>query len=61
VPPRENAMLITVRKVETIVDDDDRLSSFFASWLEAGGYFSVAKERGEYVIYCEFNDQSNGF
>jgi hypothetical protein len=54
-------MLVTAKNVETIVDDDEGLSSFYVAWLDAGGYFSVAKESGEEFIYCELNDQSNGF
>ena len=54
-------MLVTAKKVETIVDDDEGLSSFYVAWLDAGGYYSVARERGEDVIYCELNDQSSGF
>ena len=57
----EGHMLVTGKKVETIVDDDEGLSSFYVAWLEAGGYFSVEKESGENVIYVELNDQSNGF
>jgi len=54
-------MLVTGKKVETIVDDDEGLSSFHVAWLEAGGYFSVAIEQGGDEIYCELNDQANGF
>jgi hypothetical protein len=54
-------MFVTGKKVETIVDDDEGLSSFYVTWLDAGGYFSVAIEWGEGPIYCEVNDQANGF
>ena len=55
-------MLITGKKVETIVDDDEGQSSFYVTSLDAGeGYFCVVRENGEDLIYCELNDQSNGF
>lgn len=57
----EGHMLVTGKKVETFIDDDEGLSSFHVAWLDAGGYFSVAIESGENIIYCELNNQSNGF
>jgi hypothetical protein len=54
-------MRIAAKTVETIVDDDEGLSSLHVAWLDAGGYFSVARERGQDAIYCELNDQSQAF
>jgi hypothetical protein len=55
-------MVIKGKHVETIVDDDEGLSSFYATSLDpAEGYFCVAIVSGDNLIYCELNDQSNGF
>src|SRR5215475_13758556 len=54
-------MLVTGKNIETIVDDGEGLSSFYVAWLDAGGYFAVDIENGDNTIFCEFNDQSNGF
>jgi hypothetical protein len=44
-------MLVTGKQIETIIDDDEGLSSFYVRWSDAGGYFSVARESGEDAIY----------
>jgi hypothetical protein len=54
-------LLVAGKKVETIVDDNEGLVSFHVAWQDAGGYFLVSRERGEPQIYCELNDQANGF
>jgi hypothetical protein len=60
-PLRMACLLVAGIKVETIVDDNEGLVSFHVAWQDAGGYFLVARERGETQIYCELNDQANGF
>lgn len=52
---------IEATRVELIVDDDEGFHSFHAVSTKPRGFLSLARSSEEPGIYCELNDQSQGF
>jgi len=48
------------RFIEAITNDEEELSSLYILF-EDGGHVAIAREMSSDKIYCEYNDQGNGF
>lgn len=54
-------MIKNVTKIECIINDEEGLTSLCLWWGEVGSYMSIDKDIHDPRLYCEFEDQINGF
>lgn len=48
-------------EIEVAIDDEEGLTSISFAWEGPGGYFIITNDPESRRIYCELEDQSNGF
>lgn len=54
-------LILEATRVELIVDDDEGFHSFHAVATRPRRFLSLARSSEEPEVYCELNDQSQGF
>ncbi|NOU26801.1 MAG: hypothetical protein HOO96_02750 [Polyangiaceae bacterium] len=55
------SVMLRASKVDLIIDDDEGLTSFYASSARPRGHLALTRSGADGHLHCELDDQGNGF